>query len=622
MKSRRKLLTAGLLAGMLLSLPTAEASVGTFHAVGEYTMSDYDNPEISEIRALDYARQSAVEQAGVYVGNYTRTVNMQVTDDEIMAISSSNIKITDKQIKRTLLPTGDVRIQAEITATVDTAEIDAILNDKTQKLQEQQRKYLDLKARRDKLESAAQKLKQQIAELKSNDAIEDFEIKEEQERQNRYRQAEELANTIIPDNDDKERVGEITRKILLLNPKDGKHWVILGVCQLYWPGNNPGEFKWGDDAKLAPYMTKALILDPEDLAARGWRAMAYEEFSDDNIRKKAIQDLDFIIEKAPDADNYKTRADAYIDILQDYQHARNDYMHAVSLAKSDDEKIEYYLAYAWRYGDKEQYYAEVMNIFDKCIALRKNNPKIYLERALFYRNKGEYQKAIDDLTSTIIYYDSFVLITTGIDQKSSVYNQRGKLYQQLKQYDKALADYNNAILEGDHFAANDNKAEVYVERGDYKEAINCYTDIIQNCKGEWYKRPKSFAYKDRAQMYIKIEEHSKAVEDITQIISMYNNVDYTTGGDFNKDFWMNAFFIRGLAYLNMKMYDKAIADYTQAIAINSKEDSLYNNRGVAYKGKGELKNALHDFEKAVELNPADELYQKNFQSTKEAIKAA
>ena len=48
------------------------AAVGTFSATGEYNMTDFDTPEIAEQIALDFARQNAAEQAGVYLENYSR----------------------------------------------------------------------------------------------------------------------------------------------------------------------------------------------------------------------------------------------------------------------------------------------------------------------------------------------------------------------------------------------------------------------------------------------------------------------------------------------------------------------------------------------------------------------
>jgi len=66
-----------------------------------------------------------------------------------------------------------------------------------------------------------------------------------------------------------------------------------------------------------------------------------------------------------------------------------------------------------------------------------------------------------------------------------------------------------------------------------------------------------------------------------------------------------AFNNRGIAYKAKGELDKAIADYNQAIELNPKDAEAFNNRGIAYKAKGELDKAIADYNQAIELNPKD-----------------
>ena len=92
-------------------------------------MSDFETPDIAKQRAKARAEQNAVEQAGVFVKSYTRTVNSIVTEDEIVAIANTIIKVT--KVDYTTMPVNDsggsFRIVAKIKADVDSARIDAWL---------------------------------------------------------------------------------------------------------------------------------------------------------------------------------------------------------------------------------------------------------------------------------------------------------------------------------------------------------------------------------------------------------------------------------------------------------------------------------------------------------------
>lgn len=59
---------------------------------------------------------------------------------------------------------------------------------------------------------------------------------------------------------------------------------------------------------------------------------------------------------------------------------------------------------------------------------------------------------------------------------------------------------------------------------------------------------------------------------------------------------------RGIAYREKGEYDRAIADFTQAIKLNPKDVNPYLNRGVAYEKKREYDLAIADYTQAIKLN--------------------
>jgi lipoprotein NlpI len=60
---------------------------------------------------------------------------------------------------------------------------------------------------------------------------------------------------------------------------------------------------------------------------------------------------------------------------------------------------------------------------------------------------------------------------------------------------------------------------------------------------------------------------------------------------------------RGLAYRGRGELDRAIGDFNEAIRIDPKFALAYNNRGLAYRDKGELDRAIADHTEAIRLDP-------------------
>jgi tetratricopeptide (TPR) repeat protein len=65
---------------------------------------------------------------------------------------------------------------------------------------------------------------------------------------------------------------------------------------------------------------------------------------------------------------------------------------------------------------------------------------------------------------------------------------------------------------------------------------------------------------------------------------------------------------RGIAYRLKGDYDHAIQDYNHAIMLNGKFAGAYNNRGVAYDNKGDYDSAIRDYEQAIKLKPSAEVH--------------
>jgi tetratricopeptide (TPR) repeat protein len=60
---------------------------------------------------------------------------------------------------------------------------------------------------------------------------------------------------------------------------------------------------------------------------------------------------------------------------------------------------------------------------------------------------------------------------------------------------------------------------------------------------------------------------------------------------------------RGIAYRRLKQYERAIHDYNKAIELNPEFAGAYYNRGLAYYDLKQYEKEQEDYEKALEFDP-------------------
>ena len=93
--------------------------------------------------------------------------------------------------------------------------------------------------------------------------------------------------------------------------------------------------------------------------------------------------------------------------------------------------------------------------------------------------------------------------------------------------------------------------------------------------------------------FVKQEKWDEAIETFTRFIQEYPN-DSSCAIAYNN---------RGRAYRGKGDYDRAIEDYNKAIELNPNFTAAYTNRGAAYNNEDEYDLAIEDLNKAIELDP-------------------
>ena len=172
----------------------------------------------------------------------------------------------------------------------------------------------------------------------------------------------------------------------------------------------------------------------------------------------------------------------------------------------------------------------------------KNRSIIYGNRGTAYYNKGDYDRAIQDIDQAILLNPN----------EPSFYDTRGVAYKKKSDYDRAIQDFNEAI----HLNPN-------------------------------FER----AYYDRGGAYIDKDDYDRAIQDFNEAIHLNSND-------------ANAYNNRGVAYQKKGDYDRAIRDYNQAIRLNSNYTSFYGSRASAYFAQSNLTAAIADYEHTISAAPS------------------
>ena len=127
-KHWRKLLAASLVAGSLFLVPVVDAEIKMYTAMGVDYGNEYESPDIVKLRARDKAIKNAVKQAGVYLKTYSRSVNSELADDEITAITSNAYEIVgevkyNRIVKQVTDQITLIMWEATVDVNVDDGEI-------------------------------------------------------------------------------------------------------------------------------------------------------------------------------------------------------------------------------------------------------------------------------------------------------------------------------------------------------------------------------------------------------------------------------------------------------------------------------------------------------------------
>ncbi|WP_026998947.1 tetratricopeptide repeat protein [Eisenibacter elegans] len=162
------------------------------------------------------------------------------------------------------------------------------------------------------------------------------------------------------------------------------------------------------------------------------------------------------------------------------------------------------------------------------------------------------------------------------------------------------------------------KGKLELQLGDYNQAINYFTKVIQldaAHKDAFFERGKSWFFLKKYQQALwDFDKYTQLAPQVAEGY-LYKGATYQALknetqaiAQFDKAISLNpnyslAYNYRAEAYRAIGLTTLSITDYTRAIAIDSQSATLHYGRGKCYLDIEQYANAAEDFTKAINLNP-------------------
>lgn len=329
---------------------------------------------------------------------------------------------------------------------------------------------------------------------------------------------------------------------------------------------------------------------------------------------KALEDLNTAVKKdKKNALCYSRRGQFYYQ-LEAYDKAEADYRKAYELDKSDTESALEVARCQLQQNKTE----EAITILDNIIRYEPMNAEAKRLRAQMYFYAGEDKPFVDLYISYLSLADNgdldmllytatkeYAYVLKAVNEKlKSAENEgtrfywlgvRARVYQAKEQYTDALADLRAMKAMLPDSTPNTfvlyQTAECLYALYEYAEAAELYTKLIDMVSTEY---ATSFLFR-RAQCYGDLGKHQQAVADFSLIIE--NDVDAAP----------SAYYGRGIIKEALKDFEGALEDYNKGLLLDENDRALRMMRGRLYLlQKQDTIRAYADFNKILELDTIPE----------------
>ena len=649
----RRTLTALLIVIFALSAAIVGAKIQMYTATGEDYANEVESQDIAKLRARDKAIKKATKEAGVYLKTYSRSVNSELTDDEVTAITSnawqlvSEPKYSSKIVKGSD-ETSIIIWTATVEVNVDDSELQSwirrdnkdksTLIEQTREAQkaseENERKIEDLREKYNRATSQAEKdsIRKQM-----NDTDRDFLANQKLDEGNKlfyegkYEDAIKLYNEVIelkPNSNvaynnrgfvyyllkQYERAIQDLDKAIELNSNDAAPYGNRGYVYF-----DLGQY----ERALHDFNTNINIGIENNFMALGVFYKRGATFFKLGQYENAITDLNLLSDDDPgpnDSEFYQIRGFCHQQ-LGDEAKAQADFARAES-SKAQAEKIKTFRMHLFEQYNNATLQAEKNRL---CEQMSKDEREFFAKQKIKDANESRFSQK--NYENAIKIYNEVLQLNPNSDK---AYWGIGECYRELKDYENSIKNFAKAIqlnpkeesyyydlekilkdsgdYEGDEgkiafwnkfLKLVPNSDYAYSEIGDcyrwlddYENALKSYAKAIQiNPNNPDY-------YNERAHIFnVDLDDYEQAIAEYKKILEIkFDNAKEATSN------YVDAYIDIGNIYrLDLKDYKQAIESYSRAVELNPNYAQAYYWLGRCYELLGDNAKAQADFAKAKEL---------------------
>lgn len=222
---------------------------------------------------------------------------------------------------------------------------------------------------------------------------------------------------------------------------------------------------------------------------------------------------------------------------------------------------------------------DLINLYSGMIVKNNSNGNAYYQRALVYQRINQFNAAIADYIK---------VISINPDSANAMFNL-GLCYEKRLEHDKAIDTFNNALkIKSDDPRIYNARALSYVEKSDFKSAEDDYLKSI--ALDPKYQQ----AYFNLGTLYERQKMYNEALTQYDAAIRLGPTLDDPKATPEDKENILEAYYRRGIIYLDLQQLDAATQDVSYVIEHDPKSAKAFRLRAAIYSKSGNAGAAAAD----------------------------